>query len=763
MVELTVGTEKFELLEKANSIKYTKQIADIFDIAAVSVSYTNSFNIPKTPKNTQIMQQLGICGDLSIIPYSKVQVALNDNGFPVVPQGWLRVKQTSAEYQCSIVDGMVDFFKLISNKTMGADLDLSVFDHEKNILTVIESFTNPYYTYIVADYNGKNFAKVSGETGINIDYLVPCFNVGKLFEIVMETFGFTYDTVNIDELNDLYITYPKPPAENITDILYAEFIKGNYSVANPPVNAQGDIYPGPNPTWTTTNIIQGELIDNWKYRVPQDFSYRIDITTEAYVLYAQWNQFYGWQNPVYGLAYNEILKNGQVILSIFTDPFEPKSGSVSIFCQAGDIIERRLRAPFLLPNNYQAIKLAHNSTNLKIYRTNQGDIVLADAFKDFNIKDFIKECFWFCAVTPMLDVPTSHMSFISLKDRLNFSRSVDWSKYYNGRNNETYDSGFAQKNIFAHKYNDPDDTTMNGYLTVEDQNAAEEKTIIESKIYAPEQVRSQFPDVPGDESFNTYKFTIWQRESKEDADGIMNIEYKGLNQRFYFMKIKQSEVSEWRLLSESVLGSETVSQLPYADTTGATYNQIVPDKYARYLDVLNNFRAHDIDLAMGLLDFLEVDMTKPVYFDQEAQYYLLNKLNYTNGQISSGEFIRINKFDQVNLGAIDIQAIAVNGYSIKFRMPILEGYNSVILEDSSAVINGETLEFSTVTISDTYIAFFAVIPFEFYQEEPVLSSFVIKTSNGGESRLNIYDGPDVRFTYEDQSAGTTKTLTANIE
>jgi len=762
MVELTANGESLELIDKGNDIKYTRQIADIFDIAAVSNSYTNSFTIPKTPGNTQILSQLGITGDTSRVPYSKIPSDLKDDGLPVVKSGWLRVRETTSEYKVSIINGMIDFFKSIENKTMGTDVNLTQFDHEKTIDTVIASFDNEYYKYIIADYNGKNFGTVLGDTAINIDYLVPCFNMGKLLDLVIETFGFTSDRTNTEELDDLYITYPKPPADNVTSELIATLTKANYTLYNPTPDAGGFVSPSSQYFWDSSDVDQGSLVSNWKYVIPADYAYRFDLSIETYGQYFIRTSFGAYVSPVAKSMRIEILRNGNPALAFDSDPLNPATGSVSIFCNQGDIIDIRILALYFRDGRVIR-EIHHNSAEFKIYKTNQGDIILADAFKDFKVSDFFKECLWFTSTTPILDVVNKSMTFKTLEQRLDFSDAQDWSEMYVERNGEKYDSGFAQKNIFSHKYNDPDDKSLNGFLTVSDANAPSEKKLIESITFAPEQLRTTFNDSDGVESFNTYKFKIWERETKEDGDGNIGIEYKGLNQRFYFMKYRMSEVSEWLLMSEAVSGSDTVTQVPYADTTGTTYNQIVPARYARYMDVINYFKVHDIDLAMGLLDFYQADLTKPVYFSQEAQYYMLNKLTYQSGQLASGEFVRIGKIPEVPLGDIAIQVDAVSGYAVRFRIPIVAGYNDIIPEGTTVIINGVECEISSILANDVYVRFYAVIPFENYETEPVLNSFDIQTTNGTETRQNIYYGPDVIFTTADQGSGTVKTLTANLE
>lgn len=651
MVELTANGQAFELPLKGNEIKYTKQIADIFDLASVASSYTNSFDIPKNPHNTQIMAQLGIVGDTSTIPYEKIPSSLKKHGFPIFQNGWLSVKETTDSYKVSVIDGMIDFFKAIENKTMGADLDLSNFNHTKDIDSVIASFTNEYYKYIIADYNGKNLGIFDETVGINVDYLVPCFNMGALFELVMTTFGFNFDATNIMEIVDLYITYPKSPEEDVTDELVGEFEKGLY--VKTPTSIGGGYSGVPSQRfWDDYDYSQGLLIDTWRYQLDESTGYIFDLSVEAYGLYKRYFEtqqlgnitipgFWGWDQ--FRPMTVEILINGLSIASVQTDPLAAVTINLSEYHNAGDIVEVKMYAPTQWLSFYIR-EVHHKITSFKVYKTNQGTVSLSDAFKDFQIKDFIKEVFWRTAVTPVIDKATNTMSFISVDERLDFNRAIDWSDKFIRRTKEQYINGsYAQKNAFKHKYNDEDDISQNGYLLVNNRNIEAEKTIVQSKIYAPENFNTIFEDTTLDESVTTKKFTVWSRETKENEDGELEIEYKGLNGRFYIMKFNLSPESTWRFVSEKIAGSATVSQFPYANTIGTTFDQIVPVKYAKYPWLLDGFKSHEIELALSVLDILEIDMTRPYYFSQEAQCYILNKLNFQEGSEASGEFVRINR------------------------------------------------------------------------------------------------------------------------
>ena len=272
MVELIINDSKIEL-PKNSSIKYTKQIADIFDLAQVACSHTTSFEFDKTPQNTQAMQQLGISGDGSNIPYIKNTAKLRADGFDLIVDGWFNVSSTDDNYKGSIIDGMIDFFKAIENKMIGTDLDLSNFNHEKTLTSVVASFANDYYQYIVADYGGKTIFQL----GINIDYLAPSFSVRKIWELIFSTFGFNCDYTNLSYLDGLYITYPKDTSEGQVDETVAILHKNPY-VNRLRINISGRTYATPNYYWDTSTIVEGYLKpDNWKYVIPETTSYNFDL------------------------------------------------------------------------------------------------------------------------------------------------------------------------------------------------------------------------------------------------------------------------------------------------------------------------------------------------------------------------------------------------------------------------------------------------------------------------------------------------------
>ncbi len=639
MVELKVNNLPVEL-PKGTNIKYTKQISDIFDLANVACSFTNSFEFDKTPANTQAMQFLGISGDNSNIPYIKNEAVLKSNGFDLNSKGWFHMSSTDDKYKGSVIDGMIDFFKAIENRTMGKDLDLSNFNHQKILDTVVESFSNEYYQYIIADYGGK----VKNFDAINIDYLAPCFSVKKLWELIFSTFNFNCDYSNLSYLDNLYLTYPKDTAQEKQDTLIAKLSKEEYK-SQYIISVAGVSQPSQFYSWYPYKITQGELMPgDWKFVVPSKSSYFFDFQIEMYVTYRRPNYY----NPNVDVSV-EILKNG-IRIGGYNSPYNEGTDEVIVGekreiqfteqCEAGDVIEVKIFSPQTLQfrnRNYRCYEWNHKKTEFKIYKTDLGTTNLENELKDFLIKDFIKEIIWRTGLTPLLDKDTKTVYFKTLDSRVDFNNAQDMSHTFVRRSSETYTNEYAQKNIFKLKKNNESDNSGDGYLYVYNRNLEDEKVIVQSKIYCPD--LKIVTDISG---FSTNQYKIWEKEIKGIENGIVQIEYKGLSGRFFFIR-KQNIQGNFTLSSDKLNDQIIVSEIPAGINTDTLFEEAIYKNYSEYQKIFVNFRIHNIELVLTENDFIGLDLTRPIFFKQENAYYICNKVNFEEGKNSIGEFIKINK------------------------------------------------------------------------------------------------------------------------
>lgn len=641
MVELIINDAQIELSPNT-SIKYSKQISDIFDLAKVSSSFTNSFDFEKSPKNTQAMEQLGISGDGSNVPYLKNTAEIKVDGFHLVENGWANISETAENYKVSVIDGMVDFFKAIENKTMGNDLDLSNFEHLKTFENVISSWGNDYYKYLIADYGGKNIY----DDGINIDYLTPSFSVRKLWELVFLTFGFNCNYENLGYIDNLFLTYPKDvTSEDVIQTQVANLRK-NAFVSNKAATSGGGLgLASSDRVWDNSILVEG-WVNRTGYYIGRNSFYTFTLKNQNYATYARDRRSPRSVDPsVY------ILRNGVPIGSIVSN-FEDgegllKEGTFSASCDVGDVITVGLLAPHTIQRRpldgtgafkpFNFLRWTNELIELNITRSDLGATVLKNELKDFSIKDFIKEVIWRTGLTPVYNHENNEVIFKTLDSRVDFANYTDLSDTFIERVGETYINGYAQKNTFALMKNNDFDKTGDGYLYVPNVNIPDSSTLVQSRIYAPD--KNIFTDFFG---VKTNQYKVWDTEVKKNNLDEIEVTYKSLSGRFYFIRSTQSELN-FKITSEKLIESQLVNNALFAVNNDTLFEEAISKNYQEYQKIFNNFRAHKIKQILNINNFISLDLTNPVFFKQENAYYICNKISFEEGKETVNEYIKINK------------------------------------------------------------------------------------------------------------------------
>src|SRR5690606_28419112 len=670
MVELRINGEITDL-PKDVSIKHTLQVHDIADVSSVNASYTNSFKLKKTPTNTQIMQGLGMTGDGSLIPYLKTRADLLEDGIPIIYNGWLNVKNTNDEYNVSVIEGIIDFFKALDNIKFGTDVTLPELNHQKSVQAVIDSLNSEYYRYLINDYGGKNNLAEQG-IGLlftNIDYQVPSARVKYIWDRIFELLGFTYSgsIFESEDFQNAWVTFPK--SNSVPTYLPLREFKKETIGANYWWNVDGNVeLLGVNGFyWDSFTIINPGYISSesqTQYRLPQATilqtdNFRFSISFSAKTTYhIRANQLpitIKTTAPIKLLIYRNGNKIGQVIAN-----GEEREFNYPLV--AGDVISYRMAAleihelwayaaeqdntdfPFNLPSYLFNLKkvsgIEFDSLELKIDQVEFEGANFEDAFKDLSPKEFVKDVMQRFALTPIPDKYESHITFYRLDEMLDKSKAIDWTDKYVKRTNEayTYDN-YAQSNIFQHKYTEEGENHSNGILNIFNENLEESKVIVNSKYFAPEENLASLRIT--DKNHLVRPTLIWTKEIEVDEDENITIKYKGNTGRYFWLKSKRMD--ETIIYVSEILGqNQSASSYNIADTHNTTYSDFVPKYYTYYQQILNNTRIHEIELNLSAVDVLNLDFSVPYYFEQEQSFYKLNKIIYEAGKPSKGEFIKLN-------------------------------------------------------------------------------------------------------------------------
>jgi hypothetical protein len=624
MLEIILNNGSLEVPNDA--IKYTKVGNDIADLSSRETDYTDSFSLPKSATNVNLFRGLGLKNDTSNIPYSKVDATLVEDGMVLINKGWLNVKETSNEFKVNLYNGLIDLFKAIENKTFGDDVDLSEINHTKDLATVVASFTNPNYRYIVNDYGGKTHL-ATGE--INIDYLVPSVRVSYLWNKIFTTFGFTQigNIFSTFDFSELWLTYPKgiDLSSILGTVFYSDFTD---------INSDGTQYQN-------INIVQGSQINNFNYVVPTTGTYKMIYNYDA-VLFFSNNTNY---ETVSGFSViHRIYKNNNIIL-------ETGGSSVVLFYienfqfNAGDIISLEIVTDvnyyFPPSDGYDFVSKSLNLQTMRFEKYNN-IVSFSEELKQLKITDFFKEMLNRFALTIFVNKDNDYI-FKTFDERLQ-AQIIDWSNKYLERTSETYTAkSYGQINTFRQEYRDERLNHADGSFLISNKNLEPEKEIVKSKIFSAEKELTTFK-INGTYNENIYATPLWDKEITEN-NGTQEIKYKVLSKRFYFLR-SETITQTATLKSEALLSTQTVNSLPVARFLTTAYKDFVPRYYNNIQLLLNDFRFHKIKLALTTIDFINLDFDKIYYFEQEQNYYFLNKVSFEKGKESSAEFYRIKYTEQ---------------------------------------------------------------------------------------------------------------------
>lgn len=623
ITEIWVDGKKLDMYSETN-IRHTLQVNDIAEVKDRQASYTNSFAVPKTPNNVQIFGGLGIPSDTSRIPYLKPDCRMKIEGFDFIVKGWINVTDTNDDYKIYIYSGIINFFKEIGNKTLGdPELDLTEIDHKKDLNSVIQSFSNPNYKYLITDYNGLTHFG-DNDSKINIDHLVPSVRVKYLWDKIHEKAGFKYKgkIFETEDFINLFLTYPKFIAIDILTLIKENSGSKSLGTTNIPTN-------DPNLHYIPLQV--NGYVNNQYFLTPETGLYKLTFQVNSN------RDFY----IDYLLCINQegipYASKNYTLLTYTDENNYSQTIYLNVQLNAGD------RIYFFawwrqVPNG--ALNWTANY-NIKWELFKNGEVAFSNELKDFPRTDFVKEILNRFGLTPFFNEFSNTIDYLTITERINDAEVIDWSEKFIERTSESYVyESYAQQNIFSCQYNDKEGVYSDGIIKISNLNIQEKKEVFKSKIYSPERDFIKFKiNNNTEETLRVFKF--YDKQVKE-KNGQTEVEYKGLEKRYHFIK-ERSIVANAVIGSKALSQSQAVSSLPLAEFKGLDWPSLLQKNYSVFGLILNDSRLHDINLNLDFVDYLTVDLRKLYFFEQEQQYYILNKLQFDNNK-SKGEFVRVKRY-----------------------------------------------------------------------------------------------------------------------
>lgn len=618
------------------------QINDLFDFANRQTSFTNTFSIPKSDRNIDILQGLGLVGGTSNIPYELNTLTYFRDGIQVFSNATAIIKETEDDFKCNAYFGNNNLFDIIENKKL-SELNLSQFDHVLNADNFFKYLNGTDMVYALGDYSQIN------EQTIDINYQVPSIRTAWIWNKIFAEAGFTYkyagrggkNDYNVflsDLWNETYITIDngldtsvvKVPKALQLSALNEGTYEYKYSVDWTSIYFNRRYFYIPKfisePIFfKNSSSIKNSLVyqDEGRMLIIQNNWYSIDIKGNIVANAIQELELVIKKN-------NLIIERIPITEGIFNVNFSKR-----YYLQANDIIT--FSYEMVNENNTEDISFSPR-LDFEIYLDNQEPFInFSNYWNNISQKDFLKDLVNFFGLT--YKRVGNEYQFISYEELFNANAQYenfnpisptnfvadDWSDKFNRLIKEEYSIGdYSQRNIFKYKYDNNQDNYADGILRINDFTLPFEK-LQETRLWK----------VPNNSIFGYKSMPLYKSENGK----LKNVK----SDPFIFKLQRTSGSFDWK-----VTGGET-KPFP-GNYTIATFEDLSwSEQLGKILSllgsVLNRVNKKDVELTLNELDIKELDFFKLKYIKQLGGYYYLLKVNgFSNNETTKCELLRVPQY-----------------------------------------------------------------------------------------------------------------------
>lgn len=563
---------------KENSVARSLQINDFSDVKDRQANYSNSINIPKTPKNKQIFNFLGLLGSTTRIPYEVINIKYVLDGIELVTNGKGVIKNTDTNnFSLVIYDGNISMTDLLGTSTL-ADLDFAtLYNHNLSYSSFFNSMANTSgYIY------GTN-----GSASLSIGQTVPSFYIHTLMDMIFTQKGWTLagailtDADYKSRVTTMDIGFNQTLTPSITPVTGFPQIKSTNYTASYGVNTTDDI-----------------LSDT--YIVTADSVVKVSFT--------------GSITTVTGFPEIRIKVNGVLatILPSLSDEF-------SIYVLTGDIITVYISVTTQFTNPNYVYDITQAYTTIIDSDDSYYTIVFSDLIGSKKQIDLVKDVMQRFGLLFRKTPHKNEIEFITSELLLSSTATADdWSSKFSDKVSESYTSDYAQDNVFKYNYDESDNDFADGHLAVTNVNLQINKTALTTMFKAT--VLN-----------GVYQMTYFDSAGVPKQDGLRIFKITIVNKSLGFvLKTGYSNI---------ITKTLNIADL---DFSALLYQTELTNNYTIFNNMLNNYKEIVVNCNLSIIDIYQLDFYKLKYFKQLGRYFYLNKVvNFKNNEVTKVELIQI--------------------------------------------------------------------------------------------------------------------------
>lgn len=210
IVQIKIQETEIDLYDNEKIVQ-SFSLINIEDITKRESEYSNTFKVPKTNKNLQVLEYADFLNSTSSLPYSRLFCEILIDGFPF-KKGFISIESIDEDISLRFFTGNAGFYEIIKNRSINQinPVNTPSLTTTWNLPNVVaKRNTSQGIIFALIDYNGMP----TNTTTVDVRLLLPSFYRKTLIEGLIEDAGYTLIN-NIENSIEAYNNDIIPTAKN---------------------------------------------------------------------------------------------------------------------------------------------------------------------------------------------------------------------------------------------------------------------------------------------------------------------------------------------------------------------------------------------------------------------------------------------------------------------------------------------------------------------------------------------------------------------
>lgn len=597
-----------------SQIALTKQFNNIAELQDRQGDFTNTFNLPLTPRNREVLENANLLNSATLVPYRNNTARYIVNGSELVREGTATlIRCTPDAYVVQITSGNVSFFGAFTDMKL-SELIGSRWDHTNDFAAVLESRNNiSGYIYPLIDWFNADSAGMYQAADVNVEFLLPCIFVKSIFDLVDELTGFTSfgRMLELPTFQNLLLTPSLMQRSTAAQSNYNVFVTGESSGSAAPMQITFD-------TEATG------FFDNLYQATEPVFGY---MTFNATVQITNPDAF-----DELGLIRFRILRNsgaevffeavgGFVVFANSTVETYAYSVSVNRLFSPSDIYEVQseiISAPGV------TFTSSHKWEFKLVGQLPYGSLMpVGELFENITVKQVYQDVMNMFAGIPAANSFQQRIRFGLFNEvSENVPNAIDWSgKFHRADTDLSFKYGkYAQTNYLRYSENDTVPYAIgDSSFSIDDATLPDTAEAVRiSAVATEEEIRFQGVAYPRIKAINSSR------------------EFTGVGHRYLVLDRRDTGYSHTYTDGDSE--EQVNTAIPYARFEPLKFANLAPEYYGTLFQILRKAKNVNAVFKLSPQDFQNFDPFTPIYLDVHSQeldatgYFYVSAINnYVNG------------------------------------------------------------------------------------------------------------------------------------